>query len=93
VYEDSNQVIRLIPTTNYYNELMLHKNIRDPKRAFDSRRLFTELDTFTDGDLTYAFLTYNKLKTKVYVRGVIEADSRGKVGILETLKKIFSKAS
>jgi len=93
VYEESTQVNRLIPTTNFYNELMLHKNIRDPKRALDSKLLFTGLDSFSDGDLTYAFLTYNKLKTKVHIDSGVETESRESKGFLKTLKKMISGGS
>jgi len=40
VYDGEEQYIRLIPITNYYNELMLNKNIRDPKIALDSKNFF-----------------------------------------------------
>ena len=91
VYDAASKVNRLIPVTNYYNELMLHKNIRDPKVAFDSNRLFTELASYSDEDLTYAFLTYNKLKTKVHVEGIVEPDNKGARGFLTKLKDIFLK--
>jgi len=90
VFESSTGVNRLIPVTNFYNELMLHKNIRDPAIALDSRRLFTDLAGFSDSDLTYAFLTYNKIKTKVQVGGAIEADRNEKRGFAHGFRKLFS---
>ena len=89
VYEASTQVNRLIPVTNFYNELMLHKNIRDPKVALDSKRLFAHLSSYTDNDLTYAFLTYNKLKTKVHLTGMIQADRAEQPGFFGKLKHAF----
>ena len=91
VYDESDQVNHLIPVTNYYNELMLHKNTRDPKTALDSKRLFTELSSYSDDDLTYAFLTYNKLKTKVHAEGNMVPDTKS--GMVPKLRKLFSKPS
>ncbi len=72
VNDQSSGINRLIPSTNFYNELMLHKNIRDPKIALDAKRLFTECSSYSDEDLTYAFLTYNNIKTKVHIDGRLE---------------------
>lgn len=69
VYDGATEVNHLIPITNFYNELMLHKNVRDPNIAFDSKRLFADLSRYSDADLRHAFLTYNKLKTKVHISG------------------------
>jgi len=55
----------LIPITNFYNELMLYKNIRDPKVALASRMFFENLPSFSDSDLRAAFIAYNKLRRKV----------------------------
>jgi hypothetical protein len=91
VYSESDAVNRLVPITNYYNELMLHKNIRDPKIALDSKRLFSELHTFSDGELTYAFLTYNKLRAKVHLEGSIAADRTERPTFVQKLRNIFTK--
>lgn len=91
VYDEATQVNHLIPMTNFYNELMLHKNIRDPKIALDAKRLFSELPSFSDSDLTYAFLTYNKLKTKVHVAGSVETDRKENPGVFKKLKEVFLK--
>ncbi len=65
VHDASSLVNRLIPVTNFYNELMLHKGIRDPGVALDSKNLFKNLRGYSDGDLRMAFRSYNQLKTKV----------------------------
>jgi len=65
VYESSTGVNHLVPVTNFYNELMLHRRIRDPKVALDPGNLFTRLSEFTDDDLGYAFHVYNKIRRKV----------------------------
>ena len=90
VYESSAAVNRLIPVTNFYNELMLHKNIRDPGIALNSRLLFADLPSYSDADLTYAFLTYNRIKTKVQVAGTIEADRKEKGRLPRGLLKLCS---
>ena len=55
----------LIPITNFYNELMLHKGIRDPNVALAPGLFFGSLPTFTDEELRAAFVAYNKLMKKV----------------------------
>jgi len=91
VYDASTGVNRLIPVTNFYNELMLHKNIRDPKIALDAKLLFSDLETYSDEELTYSFLTYNAIKTKVHIEGKIEAETKHNKRSLSILKKIFSR--
>jgi hypothetical protein len=91
VHTAASLVNRLIPVTNFYNEIMLHKNIRDPKVALDSRRLFTDLGSFTDGDLARAFETYNALKTKVHVDGPVRPEAAPSGGVFATLKKLLAR--
>jgi len=49
----------LIPVTNFHNELMLLKGVRDPAVAFDHGRLFTATEEFSAGELGQAFVRYN----------------------------------
>lgn len=55
----------LIPVSNYYNELMFVKNIRDPKTALKPQLLFNEIEKYSDRDLAEAFIYYNKLFRRV----------------------------
>ena len=65
IYDGETGMNRPVPVTNFYNELMLHTNVRDPKIALDSQRLFQDLDSFRDSDLFSAFRTYNQIRMKV----------------------------
>jgi hypothetical protein len=65
VYDDVSGVNHPIPLTNFYNELMLHANVRDPHVALNSKRLFSDLHMYSDVMLSRAFGSYNKLKTKI----------------------------
>lgn len=56
---------RPIPLTNYYNELMLLREVRDPAVALDGSRFFADLPGYSDADLAGAFLRYNRLMTKI----------------------------
>jgi hypothetical protein len=85
------EVNRLIPVTNYYNELMLQKKIRDPKIALDARRLFAELDTYSDADLTRAFVTYNQIRSKVRVEGLLEPDRPAKRSVAGLFRSLFGR--
>lgn len=71
VYDEQTGINHPVPVSNFYNELMLHKNIRDPKVALDAKRLFQELSSYRDADLAHAFRSYNKLRTKVALMGEI----------------------
>ncbi len=93
VHDPSSEVNRLIPVTNFHNELVLHKNIRDPNVALDSKRLFADLPQYSDADLTYAFRTYNTLRTKVHVEGPMESDRKPKSSLLSSLRSLFAKKS
>jgi hypothetical protein len=93
LYEEPGQINHLIPVTNFYNELMLHKNIRDPRIALDSKKLFSDLASFSDDDLTRAFITYNALKAKVHFAGPVETGQVGKPGFVTKLKKLLHGAS
>lgn len=68
VYDGDSGMNLLIPITNFYNELMLHKHIRDPRVALVSQLLFTHLEEYSDDDLRVSFITYNILKRKVDVK-------------------------
>lgn len=65
VYDGDSGMNLLIPITNFYNELMLHKHIRDPRVALVSQLLFTQLEEYSNDDLRVSFIAYNKLKRKV----------------------------
>ncbi|MBI1807646.1 MAG: hypothetical protein HYR76_11405 [Ignavibacteria bacterium] len=93
VFDSVSEVNHLIPVTNFYNELMLHKNIRDPEIALQSKRFFEELSQYSDADLTYAFLTYNKIKTKVHLQGIVEPDRWEEPSFLKRLANVFRKES
>jgi hypothetical protein len=54
-----------IPITNFYNELMLIKGIRDPEIALRSALLFENLHQYTDSDLDAAFIAYNRFRKRV----------------------------
>jgi len=65
IHERSTGIVRLIPITNYYNELMIHKGIRDPRVALAPSLLWENLNSFSDGDLLHAFVSYNAIRRRV----------------------------
>lgn len=88
VYDENSGVNHPIPVTNFYNELMLHKNIRDPKIALDSKRLFAELPLYSDADLTHAFRSYNMLHMKVMLKDPIVVETR-KPTLVDRFQSLF----
>jgi hypothetical protein len=67
VYSAKDEVNYLIPVTNFYNELMLIMDVRDPEVALNPNRLFTNLDEYPDEKLGQAFLLYNKYWNRIEV--------------------------
>lgn len=89
VYSRTSGVVLLIPITNYYNELMLLKNIRDPKVALKSGLLFMNLESYTDADLAAAFHAYNKLRPKVQL--LTRVHDQRKRGLKQALLSLFGR--
>ncbi len=67
VYNAKDEVNYLIPVTNFYNELMLLLEIRDPEVALNPNKLFLNLNEYSDENLGQAFLLYNKYWNRVEV--------------------------
>jgi len=89
IRDEETNIKRIIPVTNFYNELMFYKKIRDAKTAFDSKRLFTELNSFSDEDLIFAFLHYNKIHRKVDNVEIVPVVAK-KISFVDKVKKIFT---
>jgi len=65
VHEGPGGVVRPIPITNFYSELMVRKGIRDPRTALVPSLLWENLKTFSDGDLLRAFVAYNAFRQRI----------------------------
>lgn len=72
LHDATTRMNHLIPITNFYNELMLHKAVRDPRIALDASRFFDEHRQYADGDLRAAFLAYNRLIRRVAIASAEE---------------------
>jgi hypothetical protein len=91
VYDALSQVNHIIPPTIFYNELMLHKSIRDPKIALDWRRLFSSMSGFSDAEFIHAFRTYNQIRMKVPLRGMLQLPVQRKPSLFKRLAAYISK--
>lgn len=91
IYDGGTEVNHPIPVTNFYNELMFQKNIRDPKIAFSSRRLFQNLDEWSDIDLASAFSSYNVIRTKVPVEGQLTVARQERRSWMRRIKDVFTR--
>ena len=76
-----------IPITNFYNEIMLLKGIRDPEIALHSALLFTEPGRFTDEDLRSAFIAYNTIRQRVEIAPPAPEAEQG--GIRGVVRRLF----
>ncbi len=69
VYGFETGINYLIPLSNFYNQLMIYKNIRDPKIALKPNLFFEKLQSeYTDIELRNTFITYNKYLRKLDIR-------------------------
>jgi hypothetical protein len=64
LYDFKNGVNHLIPISNFYNELMRTKNIRDTKSVLKPNSFFENTDSYNDQEIISAFLSYNKYMKK-----------------------------
>lgn len=67
VYEAETGINHIVPATNFYNEIMRVKNIRDPKIALKPMRLFSHLEELSDEEIAQGFLMYNKYLNKIKI--------------------------
>lgn len=67
VYDYSTQVLKFLPVTNFYQELLKISKIYDPKLVTNINYFFQNLDKFSDSQIKDAFLNYNRLWKKVEI--------------------------
>jgi hypothetical protein len=79
----------LVPVTNFHNELMLTKGIRDPRIALDIGHFFAGQASYSDDDLREAFVRYNAPRQRVKVQARPPVPAAG--GWFHTLKRLFGK--
>jgi hypothetical protein len=88
VHNSKSGINHFVPVTNYYNELMILLDNKDPETALEPGRLFTNLDEFSDGQLVDAFLIYNKRWKRIQINPQLVAkDAEKKKSIWGIFKK------
>ena len=65
VHNAGSGINHFVPVTNYYNEIMILLQNKNPEKALEPGRMFTDLEEFTDEQLITGFLIYNKRWKKV----------------------------
>jgi hypothetical protein len=79
VHNYKSGINHFIPVTNYYNELMILSENKDPETALEPGRLFTNLEDFTDEHLINGFLIYNKRWKRIEINPqLLDKDTDGK---------------
>jgi hypothetical protein len=91
VFDGLELTCRPIPVTTFYNELMLVKNIRDPRIALDGRNIWRDLANYSDRDLALAFAAYNRMKGKVEIARDDQAPAGGRRSLLSRIGSLFGK--
>ncbi|MEJ2616445.1 MAG: hypothetical protein P8Z35_15930 [Ignavibacteriaceae bacterium] len=91
LHESESGINYLIPLSNYYNQLMIEKNIRDPKIALKPNLFFEDAagkhSDYTDIELRNSFLSYNKYLKKLDIKQeIIINKTKNKRKFLKFLK-------
>jgi len=60
LHDQDSGINHIIPLSNFYNELMRFKNIRETEIALKPKRFFEELEKYCETDIVAAFLMYDK---------------------------------
>jgi hypothetical protein len=89
IHERSGGIVRLIPITNYYNELMISRGIRDPRIALVPSLLWKDLKSFSDEDLLRAFEAYNALRRHVPLH--LDSPPDRRTGIPLFIRQLFKR--
>ena len=89
IHEKSGGIVRLIPITNYYNELMISRGIRDPRIALVPSLLWRDLKSFSDEDLSRAFVAYNALRRHVPLD--LDSPTDRRTGIPLFIRQLFRR--
>jgi hypothetical protein len=89
VHDRASGMNLLVPVTNFHNELMLYKGIRDPKVALDIVQFFAGQNDYSDADLRETFIRYNALRPRVKIQAPPPVPSPK--GFVHTLKRLFGK--
>jgi len=92
LHENESGVNHLIPITNYYNELMRFKRIKDPNEALNPRLMFQKQDDFTDNDLINALVLYNKYLRRFSIDFSKYLDQEVQIKSPKSIKDLFRKA-
>lgn len=90
LHDATTQINHLIPITNFYNELMLHKRIRDPNIALKANLFWENLEKYSDSDVSAAFASYNRIRKRVEFK--VSAETKKETGLSTLLRKLLSKA-
>jgi hypothetical protein len=83
-------VNHLIPISNFYNELMRTKNIRDVKAVLNPNSFFEKLETYTDQEISSAFISYSKYMRKFdinFAPSIPVHQPKGRKGLLRIFKR------
>lgn len=93
LYDGATGGIMLIPVTNFYNELMLTKGVRDPQIALEHRRLFSDATENSDEELRAAFARYNTTFRKVDAERIAQSEAAAaeQHGILARLSRALRR--
>jgi hypothetical protein len=89
VHDDLKKMNIPLPVTGFYNELMLQLKIHDPGIALQSRRLFLDLETYTDAVLTRAFEAHNRIRNRVHLDESLVLTEERPASLLRRLGKMF----
>lgn len=86
LHDKNTGVNHIIPVSNFFNELMRLKNIKDDHLLRKPSQFFDEIQKYSSLDIKLAFLLYNKYLRRFNLTGVLENTLNEKVPRKKILK-------
>jgi hypothetical protein len=91
IFDESDGVNHPLPATNYFNELMMYKKVKDPAVALDAKNLFRKMDLFPDAELREAFIRYNKTWYRIKVRPEVKQSVPERAPLIRKFVTLFKR--
>lgn len=92
VFDSSRELAIPIPVTSFYNELMRVRRIRDPEIALNPDRFYSSLPSYSDAELTEAFVHYNALRPKLGEVAAAQPPTTGGSRMLRFVRNLLGKS-
>ena len=81
LHEYKSQVNHIIPLSNFFNELMRLRNVKDEKSLQNPSNFFNEINSYSEIEIKTAFLLYNKYLKRFELNDILIESEKQKRSI------------